>query len=208
MTIEKTPCVFLPFPGGNLRPKRADEVELIRSWVAINNPENWIYLARRLPQGLTAQRAWLEQESGPNQITLIIEYDNEPIGTIGAGNIDWINRTAVTGALIWEQKYWNRGIGTKAKMVLLNYLFNQLNLRLIESRVLAFNGRSAKYSDKCGYREDARLPERFQFGDRLFDEIVLSVTKARWCPLWEAFRSEHQLETLDEMLERHKQINH
>lgn len=207
MQPHHTPCVFLPYPGGCLRPKRADDTELMQSWAAINNPENWIYLARRLPQSLPSQRAWLEEEPGANQITLIIEHEGTAIGTIGAGSIDWINRTAVTGALIWDQAYWNRGIGHKAKMILLNYLFNQLNLRLIESRVLGFNGRSAKYSDKCGYREDARLPERFQLGDRLVDEIVMSVTKELWLPKWQAFQDEHQLETLDEMLERHKRIN-
>lgn len=162
MQPQHNACVFLPYPGGCLRPKRVDEDERIRSWIAINNPENWIYLARRLPQSLPAQRAWLEQDSGPNQITLIIEHDGVAIGTIGAGSIDWINRTAVTGALIWDQAYWNRGIGHKAKMVLLNYLFNQLNLRLIESRVLGFNDRSARYSNKCGYRVDARLPSAFR----------------------------------------------
>lgn len=207
MQPDTTTCVFLPFPDGCLRPKRADDEELRRSWVAINDPENWIYLARRLPQSWPAQQAWLNKESGPNLITLIIEYKGKPIGTIGAGNIDWINRTAVTGTLLWDQAHWNRGIGTKAKMVLLNYLFNQLNLRLIESRVLGFNGRSAKYSDNCGYREDARLPERFQFGEQLVDEIVLSVTRELWLPKWKAFQMEHSIETLEAMVERHKHIN-
>ena len=41
--------------------------------------------------------------------------------------------------MIGESEYWGRGLGTEAKMLLLDYAFNTLNLRRICSQVLAFN---------------------------------------------------------------------
>ncbi|HMA77519.1 MAG TPA: GNAT family protein, partial [Candidatus Paceibacterota bacterium] len=71
--------------------------------------------------------------------------------------------------------------------VLLEYAFNYLGLHLVTSRVIAFNGRSAAYSKKCGYMEEARLRSRvFRNGER-HDEIILSVTRDEWLPKWQQY---------------------
>lgn len=93
------------------------------------------------------------------------------------GNINWKNRTALTGAMMFNEHYWGKGYGRKAKMVLLNHAFNRLNLELIESRALEFNTRSVSYSLACGYVQDAFLTGRHLIEGKRYGEYILSATR-------------------------------
>lgn len=101
--------------------------------------------------------------------------------------INWQNRTAVTGAVIGEKNYWGKGYGTEAKMILLDYAFNTLNLRKITSSVKAFNKRSLAYSLHCGYVIEGRLRDQHFVGGRYWDDIILGLFKEQWLPHWQKF---------------------
>jgi RimJ/RimL family protein N-acetyltransferase len=183
---------FLTFPGGALVPRFFDEEIARRAWVAINRPENWIFLNRYLPQTYEAQVEWLRKPDTATSITFFIRHDQEIIGGMGIHDIDYIHRRAVTGTLLWESQWRNRGIATMAKLVLLDYAFNTLNLEQVYSKVIGYNGRSARYSDKCGYREVARLPDYFRFGTICADELVLLATRDSWLPYFTAFEEQYR----------------
>jgi RimJ/RimL family protein N-acetyltransferase len=94
--------------------------------------------------------------------------------------INWIDRTATTGAMIGNKKYWNNGYGTEAKMLLLKYAFETLGLRKIHSLAFAYNERSVNYSLKCGYKIIGRQKdEKFKFG-KYHDVIMLEVFQDQW----------------------------
>ena len=65
-------------------------------------------------------------------------------------------------------------------MALLEYAFDILNLRKIISRVKAFNSRSQRYSEKCGYVVECKIKDRFFEAGKYWDEIILSVTREQW----------------------------
>jgi RimJ/RimL family protein N-acetyltransferase len=157
----------------------------------INNPAAYQYLLTTGPKGLGHEEDWIKSTAKPDPQELVVgicTHDGVLIGTMGLHHIDHLNSTAVTGSVIFDEGNCNQGYGTDAKMVLLDYAFNFLGLHLISSRVIGFNGRSARYSEKCGYKVDARLRSRFyRFGER-HDEIILSVTREEWLPLWEIYK--------------------
>jgi RimJ/RimL family protein N-acetyltransferase len=159
----------------------------------INNPDAYSFLLTTQPKGLEFQKEWIASKQKPNEkdITVgICTLEGELIGTMGLHHIDHQNGTAVTGSVIFDEKNRNQGYGTDAKMVLLDYAFNLLGLHLVISRALGFNGRSAAYSQKCGYVVEARLRGRYvRFGQR-YDEIILSVTRDEWLPLWEEYKKD------------------
>jgi RimJ/RimL family protein N-acetyltransferase len=109
------------------------------------------------------------------------------IGSIGLHGIDLINRNATTGTVIGEKEFWGKGYGTEAKMLLLDFAFNALDLYVIQSKVLAFNGRSLAYGKKCGYEEVGRIPGWIRKNGRRCDEVLLVVTQERWQPLWDKY---------------------
>jgi len=172
----------------NLCPlEAADALTVYRG---INQPDTYEYLNTTLPKGLRFEETWVEQLQTPSEKNLVVgicTHDDILIGTMGLHGIDLVNRVAETGSVIFAERYRSKGYGTDAKMVLLEYAFNYLGLHLVTSRVIAFNGRSAAYSKKCGYVEEARLRSRvFRNGER-HDEIILSVTRDEWLPKWQQY---------------------
>ncbi|MCA9354353.1 MAG: GNAT family N-acetyltransferase [Candidatus Kaiserbacteria bacterium] len=159
----------------------------------INDPDSYQYLAHTLPKGPVFEEEWIKKVQAPSEkevVVAVCTLEGELIGTMGLHLIDYLNRTAITGSVIFEEKHRGQGYGTDAKMVLLDYAFNFLGLEVVESRVIGFNDRSAAYSRKCGYKEEARLRSRFyRFGQR-HDEIVLSVVRDEWLPLWEEYKKD------------------
>ncbi len=174
-----------------LCPLEIDDAPVI--YRGINNPDAYNFLLSTNPKGLESEEEWIRDKQKPSMsdITVgICTLDGVLIGTMVLHNIDHLNGTALTGAVIFDEQYRNQGFGTDAKMILLNYAFNMLGLHLVESRVIGFNERSSTYSQKCGYVVEARLRSRFyRFGTR-HDEIILSVTRDEWLPNWEAYKKD------------------
>jgi len=159
----------------------------------MNDPEVAKFLAHRKPCTRGDEEKWFDNLSNrKDDIILAIEDIEKPgiiIGDMGIHQIDWMSRIATTGAVIGDKNYWGKGYGSDAKMVFLDYAFNELNLRKICSRVIGFNGRSVAYSKKCGYHEEGRLKEHHFRSGQYWDEILLSVFCEDWLPIWEYFKS-------------------
>lgn len=139
----------------------------------------------------SGEEKWLERlAERMNDIVLVIVLKgrtlakDRPIGTIGIHGIERENGIATTGAAIGEEDCWRMGYGTEAKMILLDYAFNTLNLRKIYSRVLAINPRSLAYSKKCGYVLEATLPKAHFREGCYVDEYILAVYADAWRALW------------------------
>ena len=172
-----------------LRPIERADIPTLRRWM--NDPEVTQYLLRVFPLMEKEEEEWFDQKhKSQNDFVLgIVAVESQKlIGSIGLHNINWQHRTATTGTAIGEKDYWGKGYGTEAKMLLLDFAFNALDLYGILSRVIAHNGRSLAYGRKCGYEEIGRLPQwiRTQDGNRC-DEVILYVTQERWRPLWRAY---------------------
>ncbi|MBI2984035.1 MAG: GNAT family N-acetyltransferase [Candidatus Kerfeldbacteria bacterium] len=181
--------VFLEGIFVNLRPPdKQRDLELVTVW--INRPQVWQYLKTSTPKTREMEIEWFDGlAKHPDDIVLIIETkDGAAIGIIGLHRINWRHGFATTGAFIGEPSYWNRGYGTDAKMMLLEYAFNTLGLRKVLSSVIAFNARSVAYSLKCGYRVIGRRRQQFFRRGRFYDEILLEVFRRQWLLAWQRYR--------------------
>lgn len=185
-----TLIVFLRSRRVVLRPVLKEDLPLFIRW--INDPDVSQFLNVFFPMMEADEQEWFDSlpKRKSTDIVFVIVVDGKAIGTMGIHNINWKNRTAITGAFIGEKDYWGKGLGSEAKMILLDYAFNTLNLRKICSTVIAFNERSYRYSLKCGYKEEGRLKEHHFKHGTYWDEILLAVFRDDWLPLWEAFAKE------------------
>lgn len=190
--VESNPkIIFRKGPNVTLRPFYESDLE--EAWRMINDPRNTRFLSANTPMQLEDQRAFFEsaRNGDSENIILAIEVAGTYIGSMGLHHVDHLHGTAETGALIGNSHFQGKGYGTEAKLLLLEYAFNQLNLRKIYSEVIAFNERSLKYAARSGYVEEARLKDHFFAGGSYHDKVVLSVNRARWQPLWDAFYAIH-----------------
>ncbi len=166
-----------------LRPILEEDITLFHSW--INDPEVSQYMSVFGPCSLEIEIEWFKRVSKncngkiSNDYTfaLIDLKNNKLIGSMGIHNIDFINRTGTTGAMIGDKNYWSKGYGSEAKKLLLEFAFNELNLRKIYSEVIGYNKRSLAYSEKCGYKVEARLPKHYYKKGKYWDKIILAIYK-------------------------------
>ncbi len=184
--------VFLSLPQTRvyLSPIQASDLAFFQT--ALNNEAIARFLLTRTIIGEAEEREWYENKSKKKHenrdCSIILKETNEVIGNIGLHGIDWVSRTATTGTIIGREDLLGKGLGTEAKMLWLKYAFMELNMRIIISRAYAYNGRSIRYSEKCGYKQIAVYPE-FVFRDGKYHDVVhLMVTREMWEPLWEDFK--------------------
>lgn len=191
--VQPTEVVFRRSKRLSIRPNLAIDIEPSLRW--INDPEVTQYLGAYLPMMEADQRERFDglHKKKSTDLVFTIVVDGKAIGFMGLHGINWKDRVATTGALIGEKEYWGKGYGTEAKMLLLDFAFNTLDLHKICSNVIEFNGRSERYSEKCGYvREGVRKSHIFAKGRR-WDLIELAVFRETWEPLWELFAKEHNI---------------
>lgn len=173
-----------------LRPFEIEDAPLIAPWM--NDPEITQFLMRSMPVSLGEEEEWIrkQRKQKDNSVTLAIvaKQDRVLIGSIGLHNIDWVHGRATTGTVIGDAEYHGKGYGTDAKMLLLEAAFNQLNLRKVCSTVHAFNGRSIRYGEKCGYVEEGRLKDHNFINGKYVDEVRMAVFRDNWLPLWKKYR--------------------
>jgi RimJ/RimL family protein N-acetyltransferase len=174
-----------------LRPLSLEDAPLLAQWM--NDEETTRWLLRQMPLSVEAEEVWLKETvctaiaSNATDITLgIASHDGQLLGVTGLHSISWIHGTATTGTVIGRKADRGQGYATDAKMLLLGFAFLRLNLRKICSTVIAPNGASLRYAQKCGYKEEGRQVKQIYVDGEYHDLVHLGVFKEDWLPLWEA----------------------
>ncbi|GMU74338.1 MAG: hypothetical protein AMXMBFR44_5350 [Candidatus Campbellbacteria bacterium] len=179
--------VFLRGKKTIMRPYQKDtDLDLMTAWV--NDPDVTRFITVWSPMTKDAENGYLQGATNDENMLLVIETtEGQPIGSTALHRIDWINRTAVTGTVIGNKEFWGKGYGTDAKMQLLHFAFNRMNLRAIRSSVIAYNVRSHKALLKQGYRQVGVFPKWFFRDGKYHDEILFVLTKKDFAPVWRAY---------------------
>ncbi|MCD6267397.1 MAG: GNAT family N-acetyltransferase [Thermotogaceae bacterium] len=159
-----------------LRPVEPDDVERIVSH--INDEEVRSYLQMVFPLNTTREREWVENlyKDQKNLVFGIVPRNNEVIvGTTSFHNIDWIDRVAEFGIVIFDKASWNMGFGTEAIRLMLKYAFEHLNLHKVFLRVYEYNERAIHVYEKCGFKMEGRLrKQRFKWG-KYHDVLIMGI---------------------------------
>ncbi|OGZ07946.1 MAG: hypothetical protein A2942_03115 [Candidatus Lloydbacteria bacterium RIFCSPLOWO2_01_FULL_50_20] len=184
------PVIFLEGKKVILRPlNKHTDAEKLQRW--INDPEVRHNLVMIFPQTLKNEEDFIDRGGDAAKgvvLGMVLKETGELIGTMALHEIDWPNRNASTGAMIGEKKYWGKGYGTDAKMLLLDYAFNTLNLHTVSSTAFAFNKRSIRYSIHCGYKVEGVQRSRLFRSGRYWDRVHLGVSKREWLPIWRRYK--------------------
>jgi len=160
-----------------LSPRTADEevIEKFTEW--LNDFEVTDYTGRSA-QVLTleAERKWFETPKDDSQVFFIVRMeDNELIGSMGLHRIDNISRTATLGIFIGDKSGRNKGYGTEAIRLILDYGFNYLNLNNIKLDVMEFNDRAIACYKKCGFKEYGRRRKCYFLNGKYYDKIEMDI---------------------------------
>ena len=156
-----------------LSPRNSEDVELFTEW--LNDFEVTDYTGRSgILTTLAGEKKYLEDNSSPEATFAIVTIENDKmIGTVGLENVNSINRTATLGIFIGDKDYRDKGYGTEAIRLILEYGFNYMNLNNIKLDLMAFNIRALKCYEKCGFKEYGRRRKCKFVNGRYYDNISM-----------------------------------
>lgn len=160
-----------------LSPRNAgnEEVEKCAEW--LNDFDTTDYLGRSHMICTTeSERIYFEKSINEEANFFIITLeDNKLIGNIAIENINHINRTGTLGIFIGDKEYRNKGYGTEAIKLLLEYGFKYLNLNNIVLELMGFNERALACYKKCGFKEIGRRRKCRFVNGKYYDIIIMDI---------------------------------
>ena len=121
-------------------------------------------------------KKYLEDNSSPEATFAIVTIENDKmIGTVGLENVNSINRTATLGIFIGDKDYRDKGYGTEAIRLILEYGFKYLNLHSIRLDLLAVNERAHKCYLKCGFKDTGKSREEIFLNGKYYDKLHMDI---------------------------------
>lgn len=166
-----------------LRELRKSEMEIVKQ--GINDKEVRYFLSDQiLPYKYEDEISWYDGVSGNTlkgyNFAIEDKETGKYIGACGVNELKDIARVATIGILIFDKKYWNRGYGTDALNVLIDFLFNQVNMNKISLKVYSFNERAKASYRKCGFVEEGVMRQEIYKNGRYYDEIYMGLLKEEY----------------------------
>jgi RimJ/RimL family protein N-acetyltransferase len=161
-----------------LRSLKDDDIMLMFQW--INDPEVIRFTNNFKPVSEAEQRVWFQsQVDQKNQIVLGIEVKTEKklIGSCGLYAIERVNRKAEVRIKIGNKSYWGRGYGREAMELLLEFAFDDLNLRRLWLKVLPTNISALKLYKNIGFEEEGILRQDLYIQGKYHDLIVMGLLR-------------------------------
>jgi RimJ/RimL family protein N-acetyltransferase len=124
--------------------------------------------------------AYLESlESSKDEIAFAIKLKKNDlhIGNIAIKKIDRVNRSAELAIIIGDKNYWNKGAGSEAYKLLIEYGFNTLNLNRISSGQTSGNKGMIRVCEKIGMKKEGQLREVLYKNGEYLDAVIYSILK-------------------------------
>jgi RimJ/RimL family protein N-acetyltransferase len=149
------------------------EPEIGLHYGGLGVPESLARLQRRYDAG--------EFDTTDRFLQLVIETDGTLIGAMVLRNQENLpSRSATFGILIGDPAYLDRGYGTEASTLLLDYAFAVLGYHKINLDFFEYNARAQAMYEKLGFVLEGRRRENHWSRGRFWDEILMGVTAEQW----------------------------
>lgn len=126
----------------------------------------------------TIQNFLIKIEHDETRYDFLIIEDEKWLGEIVLNEIDWKARNAGFRIALFNESLTNKGIGTQAIQMLLEFAFHILHLHRIELEVFDYNPRAKRVYEKCGFQVEGIKRESLCLKGEYHDVIMMSILEA------------------------------
>ena len=92
----------------------------------------------------------------------------------------WVQGDAWAMIVIGERDHWDKGYGTDAMRLIVQYGFIEANLRRISLGVHSYNPRAFRAYEKVGFKMEGRIREEGLRDGRRYDGLYMGVLREEW----------------------------
>lgn len=164
-----------------LRPVKMSDAPRFVKW--FNDPEVYQYIMTR-GINLKDERKWVKERMKgkiKNDLHLCIDTkEGKHIGAIGLHKIDPRNRHASFGITIGDKGFWNKGLGTEAAALIINYGFKKLKLHRIDLDVYSSNPRAIKVYKRLGFKKEGVKRDHRLWKGKFYNSYFMSILDREW----------------------------
>ena len=121
-----------------------------------------------------------ERSSLDDSFAVHWEGEDEPVGVVSLANINQANLAADLSVIVGDEKDRDRGLGTEAIRILLEYAFEDLGLNRVGLSVFEFNETAIHAYEKLGFKREGRLRKAIWRDGEFHDAILMSVLARDW----------------------------
>lgn len=135
-------------------------------------------MMNRFPVQKKSVEEWIDkvrEENGNKRVVYVIFADGTPIGITSLHEIDYINRKALFGIFIAESDFRNKGIGSLASKLTLDFAFNGIGLNRVELEVIETNIGAINMYRKIGFYEEGIKRDAFFYDGKFVNVKTMSI---------------------------------
>ncbi len=158
-----------------LGPFRSELADTYRRW--LHDLETSVNLHPNILLTFEDEQEWLRSfaKQGNIGFTIYEKKTGTPIGSTGLHFNEGVNYTAEFGILIGEKSFQEKGLGTEATALTVDYGFNILNLSSISLKVHEFNKRGFHVYEKVGFRTVGIRRNSFYLAGKFYNDILMDI---------------------------------
>jgi len=110
----------------------------------------------------------------------VVVFEGEIIGGVGFKLEEGFREGVVAGGFWFGEDYWGRGFATEVLNAIVDYIFENFDVRRISAGTFSWNSSAAKVLKKCGFsKEGCRENAVIRFG-KVCDEYLYGLLKCEW----------------------------
>lgn len=129
----------------------------------------------RYPMSLESLTSYVNNVNDDRKVivlAIITKDGNEHIGNISIQNIDYINSHGEFAIIIGEKSAWGKGYSKEAGRLIIEHVFNQLNLKRIYCGTSEYNFGMQKLAESLGFvKEGVRRKHLYKNG--IYNDVFL-----------------------------------
>ncbi|BCL37782.1 GNAT family N-acetyltransferase [Nostoc sp. MS1] len=157
--------------------RQSDVNETYYQW--LNDPEINSYLETRFIcrsiDNIAEYVKKMDAKEDEPFFAICLNDNQEHIGNIKLGPINWHHRNADVSLFIGKKELWGKGYATEAIALITEFAFRKLHLNKLKAGCYAANFGSAKAFLKCGYQQEGLLRGQVIFDGQDMDVILLGM---------------------------------
>jgi len=164
-----------------LGPLRDEDSDVLFRW--INNRELVIHSAQFHTVERCDHDEWFDSIRRRDDVRIFgirLRSDDTLVGSCQLHSISTAHNTAELQIRIGESSQQNRGYGSQAVRLLLDYGFKELGLHRVWVHVLSSNGAAISVYEKAGFIREGRLREAACIENSRVDLIILGILRREY----------------------------
>jgi len=172
--------------GKQVRLRAINKDDLPQFVVWMNDPDVFRNTSLFAPLSMEQEEQWYRDtlahpvEEQPLAIEVKTDGGWKLVGNVGLMNLDQRIRSAEIGIFIGDKSYWDKGYGTEAMQMILDFGFGSVNLNRIYLRVFETNPRGIRCYEKVGFQLEGRMRQAYYLDGKHIDVLLMSILKNEW----------------------------